>query len=76
MHVKYLIKNQNGGMAATLMTCHRRFYIWSSVSGRWFEIFSLLLVVNYCIMKCWCTRNISLEKKCQDGRRVAIFMTF
>jgi predicted small integral membrane protein len=40
MHVKYLIKNQNGGMAATLMTCHRHFFIWSSVSGRWFEIWT------------------------------------
>ena len=39
---KYLIINKNDQVAATLMACYQRFYIWTSVSGRWFEIFSLL----------------------------------
>jgi len=27
---------------ATLMACYQRVCIWTSVSGKWFEIFSLL----------------------------------
>ena len=40
--VKYFKRNQNGRMAETLMACYQRFYIWSSVSRRRFEIFNLL----------------------------------
>ena len=39
---KYLIRNQYGRVAATSMACYQRFWIWTSVSGRWFEIFSLM----------------------------------
>jgi len=42
MFRKYLIRSQNGQVAATLMACYQRFCIWLSVSGKWFEIFSLL----------------------------------
>ena len=63
-------------MAATLMTCHRHFYIWSSVSGRWFEISSLLLVVKVLDNEGLVNSKYIFRKKCLNGQMVAILMTF